>query len=242
MDVEGSMKLGNNTDLNPPLGTMRWSGSDFEVWNGVIWASMTGNKEVGSVQDFDGNNYRTIRIGSQVWMTENLRVSHYNDGTTIDEVRSTALWGDLTFGAWCWYNNDPSYEIPYGKLYNWNAVDTSLGLCPSDWHVPTIEEWSELTNALGGIWVAGGQMKKVGTLFWDSPNVGATNTSGFSGLPGGSRSRNGSFFNGGNTGAWWSSTISLYGAGYLTLGHSQESVELYENEKRYGFSVRCVKN
>ncbi|MCB0685264.1 MAG: fibrobacter succinogenes major paralogous domain-containing protein [Saprospiraceae bacterium] len=241
-EVEGAIKLGNFQDPNPELGTMRWTGSDFEIWNGVIWASLTGNKEVGTVKDVDGNSYKTIRMGSQVWMAENFRVTQYNDKTVIDQITNNTTWEGLSTGAWCWYTNDSNYDRPYGKLYNWYAVNTGK-LCPSGWHVPTDAEWTNLTDFLGGLDIAGGKMKEAGTTHWISPNTGATNESGFTGLPGGGRGTSGSFFDLGDFGLWWSSTeSSSSNAWYRSVYYGNIDVGRLGDGKRLGFSVRCVKN
>ncbi|MCB0685265.1 MAG: fibrobacter succinogenes major paralogous domain-containing protein [Saprospiraceae bacterium] len=240
--VEGSIQIGNNTDPNPPIGSIRWSGFDFEVWNGVIWASLTGNKEVGTVEDIDGNVYKTIRIGSQVWMVENLRVTKYRDNTIIDQITNNTTWEALSTGAWCWYTNDSNYDRPYGKLYNWYAVNTGR-LCPSGWHVPTDAEWTNLTDFLGGLDIAGGKMKEAGTTHWISPNTGATNESGFTGHPGGFRHFVGSFNSLGGFGYWWSRTESS--SSYATqrsLSYIDGSIIRFNNDKRLGHSVRCLKD
>ena len=209
MEIEGSIRIGNNTDPNPELGTMRWSGSDFEVWNGLIWASLTGNMEVGTVTDIDNNVYKTIQIGNQVWMAENLRVTKLNDNTTMDEITNDATWSSATTPVWCYYDNDNSNNNPYGKLYNFYAVNSEK-LCPMGWHLPCNTEFTTLTDYLGGVSTAGGRMKATGTLqtstgYWDDPNTGATNQSGFTGLPGGQRSAppGPSFEDLGSFGTWW---------------------------------------
>ena len=258
--LDGAIKLGNFTDPNPELGILRWSGSDFEVWNGVYWASLTGNREVGTVTDIDGNVYKTIRIGSQVWMTENLRVAKYNDGSIIDQITNSITWGRLTSGAWCWYLNDGNNDEPYGKLYNWFAVNTGK-LCPIGWKVPTNTEWTLLTNHLDPTEydgfqgsVAGGSMKEVGTGLWRSPNSGATNSSGFTARPGGRReptqsSESPSLFEEiGRKGEWWSRTEAegLFGdfrdAYNQDLDHDNDRIYRYSTrDKKYGLSVRCIK-
>ena len=242
LEVEGSIKIGNNTDPNPKLGSMRWTGSDFEVWNGVIWASLTGNKEVGTMQDIDGNTYQTIRIGNQEWMVENLRVTKYRNNTVIDQITNVTTWSGLTTGAWCYWDNSSSNNITYGKLYNWYAVTDGSGLCPTGWHVPSDGEWTTLTDYLGGMSIAGGKMKEEGTTHWSSPNAGATNESGFSGLPGGFRTSNGTFYNLGNIGYWWSSTESGANAWYRYLSYNDVNVNRSNLDERLGFSVRCLRN
>jgi uncharacterized protein (TIGR02145 family) len=147
-----------------------------------------------TVTDIDGNTYNTVQIGNQVWMSENLKTSRYRNGGSIPYVVGNADWQALTTGAWSNYAHDAANDPVYGKLYNWY---TTLGdtLCPTGWGVPTDDEWTTLTTYLGGESVAGGKMKSIGTAYWNSPNTGATNESGFSALPGGYRDSDGSFYN-----------------------------------------------
>jgi uncharacterized protein (TIGR02145 family) len=133
--------------------------------------------------DIDGNYYTTVKIGTQVWIAENLRTTKYSNGTPIPYIEDNKTWSGLTLGvvktgAYCWYNNDSAkYKNIYGALYNWYAIIDSNGLCPDDWHVPTDGEWAILENYLGGNSVAGGKMKETGLEHWISPNKDATNES-----------------------------------------------------------------
>ena len=150
----------------------------------------------GMISDIDGNEYETVKIGSQWWMAENLKTTRCNDGTLIPLVSNDSSWQNLLTPGYCWYNNDSiAYADPYGALYNYYSVaDTnSSNICPIDWHVPSSAEWTTLTGFLGGTFVAGGKMKETGTAHWANPNTGATNESGFTGLPGGIRVTTGSY-------------------------------------------------
>jgi uncharacterized protein (TIGR02145 family) len=193
--------------------------------------------------DIDGNSYDTVKIGSQFWMKQNLTTSHYRNGDLIPEVTGDLPWVSLTTGAWCWYSNDPaSFATTYGKLYNWFAVNDPRGLAPLGWHIPSDAEWTTLTTSLGGASVAGGTMKEAGLLHWVSPNFQATNSSRFTGLPGGMR-RGDSLSNSiGSIGDWWSSTE--YGTNAWSYYLYYSSAELYRdyNFKTPGISVRCVKD
>ena len=195
--------------------------------------------------DIDGNSYKALHIGTQIWMNRNLNTSRYNDGTSIPNITVNEIWGKLTTDAFCNYENNPSYSDIYGKLYNWFAVNTGK-LCPAGWHVPSDEEWTTLTNYLGGHDVAGGKMKEAGTTHWLSPNTGATNGSGFTALPGGCRSSyNGSYEFLGSLGLWWTTTISEYsadGARNILLSYNLNTAVRDHNYKTLGISVRCVKN
>ena len=191
-----------------------------------------------------------VRIGTQVWMTKNLNVSRYRNGDPIPQVTNQTQWDNLTTGAWCYYNNNPANGTIYGKLYNWYAVNDPRGLAPQGWHVPSDTEWTILTNFLGGLDMAGGKLKAIGTLeggtgLWGVPNVEGTNTSGFTGLPGGFRYYNGpiSFYLISTAGYWWSSSeyeISNAWSRYVDTNTSYTFEEHYG--KLTGFSVRCVKN
>jgi len=199
--------------------------------------------EKGTVTDIDGNVYKTVKIGDQWWMAENLRTTKYNDGISIPNVTNVTSWAALTTGAYCWYDNDISYKNPYGALYNWYAVNTRK-LAPIGWHVASDAEWTTLTDYLGGESVAGGKLKESGYIHWLSPNIGATNESGFSALPAGRRSNQGSFVDIGSSGKWWSSTESSTSSAvtrnmYNNYGDVLRSDYLYF--KGSGFSVRCIK-
>ncbi|HZV69689.1 MAG TPA: FISUMP domain-containing protein [Saprospiraceae bacterium] len=150
--------------------------------------------------------YASVGICCQSWMTKNLDVTTYRNGDPIPKVTTNSAWAVLTTGAYCYYNNDSTtYAATYGKLYNWYAVNDPRGLAPEGWHIPTDFEWTTLGNCLGGNSIAGGLMKEAGTVHWTSPNTGATNLSGFTGLPAGFRDNSG-FFNAiSTTGVWWSS-------------------------------------
>jgi uncharacterized protein (TIGR02145 family) len=203
----------------------------------------------GTVTDIDGNMYSTVQIGGQVWMGENLRTTRYNNGDPIPLVTENADWKILATPAYCWYqNNETGYGATYGALYNWYAVDSESNghrsICPVGWHIPTEAEWSALTNYLGGLDVAGGKLKESGTTHWLPPNTGATNASGFSGLPGGYRGYvSGACDNLGMFGHWWSSTSAdaelAWGEGLFFLDNpANHSTSVKKN----GFSIRCIKD
>ncbi len=202
------------------------------------------NDPTGGGVTFNGYTYTSIVLGNgQEWMAENLRTTTYANGDPIPNVTDDNQWGDLTTGAWVHYNNDSQYENPYGKLYNWYTVVDPRNVCPTGWHVPTDAEWTVLIDYLGGNSVAGGKMKSTGTQYWESPNTGATNESGFSGLPGDRRTSDGSFGQIGSLGYWWSSTEhSTTNAWLRYLGFVDDDVHKYSNDKLNGFSVRCLRD
>jgi uncharacterized protein (TIGR02145 family) len=210
-----------------------------------------------SSSDDNGNNNNTtllpsVTIGTQIWSSTNLDVTTYRDGTPIPQVTDETQWANLTTGAWCYYANNTANGITYGKLYNWYAVagihDTDPNtpnklLAPEGWHVPTDSEWTTLTTFLGGESLAGGKMKSTGTSLWQSPNMDATNESGFTGLPGGYRGINGTYTRIGRDGRWWSSLeytpADTWGR---DLSYGTATVSSYYYNKSYGFSVRCIKD
>jgi len=198
----------------------------------------------GAGVTFNGYTYASIVLGNgQEWMAENLRTTTYANGDPIPNVTDENQWTNLTTGAWSHYNNASQYENPYGKLYNWYAVDDSRNVCPSGWHVPTDDEWTVLTDYLGGEPVAGGKMKSTGTQYWPSPNGDANNESGFSGLPGGYRDGLGGFTSIGYLGYWWSSIeYNIVYAWDRILNYSSSDVLSNYYHKNSGLSVRCVRD
>jgi uncharacterized protein (TIGR02145 family) len=208
----------------------------------------------GTIVDIDGNVYHTVTIGTQVWMVENLKTTRFNDGVAIPLVTDSSAWSNLAIPGYCWYNNNSAaHEKPYGALYNWYAVNTGK-LAPTGWHVPSDSEWINLfkfenaSNPQGSYdSLAGGPLKDSGTRYWASPNAGATNSSGFSALPGGYRFNLGTFYQIDSTGYWWSSTNDLESV--LTGAWHCEMNWLFPNailgnlySNGCGFSVRCLKN
>jgi uncharacterized protein (TIGR02145 family) len=195
--------------------------------------------------DFDGNVYHAVVIGTQTWMVENLKTTKYRNGDQIPNVTVNTSWQGLTTGAYCWYNNDAAtFKATYGALYNWYSVADSRNIAPTGWHVPTDAEWTTLTDYLGGTTIAGGKLKETGTAHWRTPNTDATNSSGFTALPGGGRTYNaGTFLGVGNNGYWWSSTASdATDAWNRYLYYSWANASRYDNWRQNGFSVRCVRD
>ena len=213
------------------------------------------------VADIDVNIYNTINIGTQVWFRENLKTSRYASGGQISNVTSTSEWQALTSGAWRYYNDNNQYDTTYGKLYNWYAVADTRKICPTGWHVPSDNEWKTLetylgmdpfelivTDFRGSTANVGGKLKKVDSSLWNTPNSGATNESGFSGIPGGRYNKDGTFINLSSEGAWWSSTLAIPNTNlgwlrilsYNNLGISRTMPK--DLMVGGGFSVRCIKD
>ncbi len=206
------------------------------------------NLTYGTMTDQEGNVYKTIFIGSQKWMAENLNTSIYRNGDPVITNLDIASWGSATSGAWTYPNNNPSDLCPYGKLYNWYACNDPRHLCPLGWHLPSHTEWSLLFDYLGGQDMAGGKMKTIGTLeeasgLWFAPNAEATNSSGFSGPPGGRQDDFGIFLTG-IYGYWWSSTeFANNQAWFLELSDLWGASYGYDyGNKTVGHSVRCLRD
>jgi uncharacterized protein (TIGR02145 family) len=207
----------------------------------------TGNKTIifdfAGCKDGDGNNYSVVRINTQIWMVQNLKTTKYSDGTPIPLV-TDSKWADRITPAYCWYNNDSvAYATPYGALYNWYAVSSGNKLAPKGWHIPSAGELTILTDYYGGDMVAGDKLKESGITHWKSPNIGATNESGFTALPGGIRRNDGPFFDLTKYGIWWSATYYLqFEAWQWTMGYDMDNAHLVSSSTSNGLSVRCIKD
>lgn len=218
------------------------SGNYSNIISDIPTSSKTISFNFTACSDFDNNNYATVQIGTQIWMAENLKTTHYKNGAAITYPGTdNAAWQNNTTGAYAWYNNDEAtYKNTYGALYNWYAVNTG-NLCPTGWHVPTDAEWTTLTTYLGGEGIAGGKLKA--TTLWNSPNSGATNSSGFTAFPGGNRYGNGAYFSIGYYGGWWSSTeVDTTSAWYRNMNYDNGNVNRFDNYKTIGFSIRCLRD
>jgi uncharacterized protein (TIGR02145 family) len=220
-----------------------------------------------TVTDYDGNVYRIVQIGDQLWMAENLRAFHYADGTPIPLVESTAAWDNMEGSdkAYCWYENSIAYRNAFGGLYTWAAAMNGAGssntnpsgvqgVCPTGWHLPSDEEWKQLeiyiemsqAEADSEGWRGtdqGGRLKESGYAHWQFPNTGASDQYGFTALPGGYRQTNGTFSSIGNYGFWHSS--ALYGGifvWYRTLDYNDPRIGRYSGDTKTGNSIRCLKD
>lgn len=214
----------------------------------LTFTTTSGETEIVSIPGqgviFDGYNYPSVILGNnQEWLAENLRTTVYANGDPIPNIQSEGEWMNLEYGAWVHYINNGIYEVPYGKMYNWYAVNDSRNICPIGWHVPSNDEWDALEDYLGGVFDSGGKMKATGFEYWNEPNFGATNESGFSGLPGGVRGPSG-FTDVGQSGFWWSSTeTTIFAAQCYSLRHWDGNIGDYSFfNKEFGVSVRCLKD
>jgi uncharacterized protein (TIGR02145 family) len=195
------------------------------------------------VTDMDGNTYKTVRIGDQTWMAENLKTATFSDGTDIPVVSDVSGWSVLNTPGLCWYNNDAdSIKNIFGALYNFYAVGSGK-LCPPGWHVPSGDDWQKLRDFLGDALTGGGRLKEEGTSHWKAPNTGADNTTGFTALPAGIRYFEGSFNSLSFFTSFWSSTeYDSNKSWYFSLYYSDAFALMNKTSKKDGFSVRCLED
>ncbi len=195
------------------------------------------------LSDIEGNIYKTVKIGSQVWMAENLKTTRFSDGTDIPLITDADAWGNLTTPGYCWYNNDAaSFKDTYGALYNGYTVSTGK-LCPAGWHVPKREEWQVLSEFLGDSLKGGGKLKEAGTAHWLSPNTGADNSSAFTAVGAGIRYFEGTFASVLSYASLWSATgVANDDEWYTGLYFDDAAFIMDHRNKKHGFSVRCLKD
>ncbi|HPR32786.1 MAG TPA: fibrobacter succinogenes major paralogous domain-containing protein [Prolixibacteraceae bacterium] len=260
LDVNGTIDVNNYSIVNvaPPandLDAVNKAYVDYkfkQLENSIVAG--------GFVEDWEGNRYTTVKIGSQTWMSENLKTTHYNDGSEIPLVTDESAWAELGTSAYCWYDNTQSpFGDLFGPLYNGYVVAAGT-LCPVGWHVPTDAEWTTLTNYLisngynydgstSGVKV--GKSMAISFGWQNSATEGAVgntdypayrNKSGFSALPCGNRDQFGTFENIFTDGLWWSSDEESANGIYYFLNYDQVNFGRWNESKKYGFSVRCIKD
>jgi uncharacterized protein (TIGR02145 family) len=226
------------------LGTTYGSQMDFTTTQAFDQIGFDQGSNYGTVKDVEGNNYRTIQIGTQVWMAENLKTKKFNNNVNIPLVSDNTAWTNLTTPGYCWYgNNETLYGSTFGALYNWYTVNTN-NLCPIGWHVPSKDDWTSLQTFLGDGALAGGKLKEAGMSHWVYPNTGANNETGFTALPGGLRPYDtGISDNVGYMGFFWTSTENdASNSWYESLVCNNSGLWYGFENKKWGFSVRCLAN
>jgi uncharacterized protein (TIGR02145 family) len=197
----------------------------------------------GTVTDIDSNIYKTIKIGKQTWMVENLKVAHYQNGDPLPNVIYIKNWDTLITGAFCEYNNFPANGKTFGKLYNWYAVHDNRNIAPTGWHVADMDDWDTLRKFLGDSKDLGGKIKETGFSHWLKPNTGATNETGFTALPGGYRNEGGNYYDASYSARFWTNTdFPGHGAHMLLLYADQNVLINGNNDKKSALSVRCIKD
>jgi uncharacterized protein (TIGR02145 family) len=251
--ISAANGAGNTGNGDPQSGQIAHSCGALSVHNPSL--------SYGTLIDQEGNVYKTITIGNQEWMAENLNTSIYRNGDLIPYVESYSEWEGQSTAAWSYYNNDSVYSCPHGKLYNWYTCVDGRQLCPTGWHVPSDAQWKTLIgyldstlydnpdalnpDAVGIIsGIAGGKMKSTGSQYWAGANDGANNESGFSGLPSGARSHiAGNFLGIGQQGIWWSATerYAEHAWNYVLYYHAGTATRSFSIEKT-GYSVRCLRD
>jgi uncharacterized protein (TIGR02145 family) len=243
-----------NEISNPAQGLMIYctdcdSSGQPQFFNGARWCNMLGGIAAGILV----TDLPSVTIGTQIWNNKNLSVARYRNGDIIPQVTDPTQWANLTTGAWCWYNNDSAtYGVTYGRLYNWYAVNDQRGLAPQGWRIPTESDWNRLVKYIdlgadttcqscNQSTIAGGALKS--TTGWNSPNTGATNSTGFAGLPGAIRYGAGTFSFIGFYGLWWSAgELDATSSCYRRLDNSVSNVYKGTTSKTDGFSVRVVRD
>jgi uncharacterized protein (TIGR02145 family) len=253
LQYTASSALGNLTIIDSP--------SVNQTYTFLFGSGGMPCPDMPTVTDIDGNLYNTVLIGNQCWMKENLKTATYRNGTSIPNITDSTEWSNMTTDAYVWYNNDISWKDKYGALYNWFAIINPGGLCPTGWHVPTDDEWTTLTDYIGGTGEPhGNELKSCRQV--NSPLGGGCNTNehprwkedinngnygtddyGFSGLPGGFRDGSGPFYDVGYSGGWCSSTEYSSGGAwgrYLSFLYGGVYVNYYDEQ--FGFSVRCLRD
>lgn len=214
----------------------------------MILIMVTGCKktdEPETVTDIDGNVYKTVVIGTQTWLAENLKTTKLNDGSSITLESGNIEWENLysqNTAGYCWYDNNPANGNNYGALYNY-AVVTSNKLCPAGWHVPYDAEWQALREFAGGENIAGGKLKEKGTVHWNIPNTGATDEYGFTALPGGERYEDGGFVYLGINNNFWSRSGKKDSEPFgVRMYHDNQIFHMSGFHRGRGLSVRCIKD
>lgn len=207
----------------------------------VLICFLVSIRSISQVIDIDGNIYKTIIIGNQEWMAENLKVEHYRNGDLIPRVQDEEEWKALRTGSWCYYQNKPENGLIFGKLYSWYAVNDKRGLAPKGWHIPSNEEWDELVEYLGGKEIAGKKM--IDPTLWGNNNIDASNESGFTAIPSGCGLTNGytsqyscdAFY-------WTSSQYDNENAWFRMLLIGWTDLFINSTKKKFELAIRCIKD
>lgn len=218
-----------------------YSGNYISILTDIVSGDKTINFNFVECKDVDGNYYSTVTIGNQVWMAENLKTSKYRNGTSISDKTNLSTWGTSTTEAYSDYAS-PGNSTTFGKLYNWFAASNSNNLAPLGWHVPTDADWTTLSDFLGGQNLAGDKLKENGNINWTTLNSTATNSTGFTALPGGSKSTDNTVYDTGNIGYWWSASegTTTTNGWYRSLSNQNGTFTRGYYSKAGGMSIRCL--
>jgi uncharacterized protein (TIGR02145 family) len=195
------------------------------------------------VKDNEGNVYKTIQIGLQVWMQENLRTTHYNNGDQITTLKDAKAWGDAVTGMYSVYEDKMKFKNEFGLLYNYYAITDNRKVCPIGWHIPSDSEFVQLILFLGGNKAAGGKLKESGTAHWLKPNTGQSNVNTFMALPAGIKTSSGGYYGLTTIANFWSMTSTAdFQAIAISLECYSGEVKMNSWFKAHGFNVRCLKD
>ena len=225
------IKKKNNTVLTIPTAEIE----------SITFSNSSSINSDNTVSDIDGNIYKTVKIGTQIWMAENLKTTKLNNGTPISKVTDNDKWKNLLSPGYCYYDNDESNRNIYGALYNWYSMNNN-NVCPTGWHVPNEGEWDILTDNLGDN--SGKELKETGTTHWESPNSGVSNSTEFTALPSGYRNGYNSLFTfKGGTGLWWTSSRKDQSkAATRAMWSNSSKVGIGQYSLTYGVGIRCIKD
>ncbi|MFM6975893.1 MAG: fibrobacter succinogenes major paralogous domain-containing protein [Sphingobacteriaceae bacterium] len=213
----------------------------------LLLAALSCKKDIKplTVTDFDGNVYKTVKIGNQIWMAENLKTTHYRKGEAIENVTDNQQWASKVTGAYCDNLNIVDFGKTYGHLYNWYAVNDQRNLAPVGWHVATDEEWLLLANSVGGVDVAGAKLREAGTAHWVTTSEDIKNEFEFTALPAGLNTGiSPAFFGGLHQLAlfWTSNMFDADKAKIAGINYTEKTLFFENQSKKLGLSVRCVKD
>ncbi len=237
-ETNGPIRIKTNPDSVLEAGSIRWTGTQFEGYTGSLWISLGFSNKI---QDYDGHEYHTVRIGEQQWMAENLYASTDANGVPIQNLSDHTDWSNTIAPAFCFAED--YYQHPkHGYLYNFYAV-SQLDLCPVGWRVPEQEDWAALALYVGGFEIAGGELKETTNKYWEPPNAGANNNFSFNARGIGFRESSGIFSGFGESAGWWAKNpipvLSIPVA--YELSKEEISMEVHFGNNKEGFSVRCIK-
>ena len=207
-----------------------------------VFTPVSAKKAGESAKDVDGNIYESVVIGTQTWLTENLKSTRYDDATEIKEIKDNGEWAKATAPGFCWYNNDAANKDEYGALYNWHVIKNG-NICPKGWHVPTDAEWTTLETFVGGSAQAALMLKEKGTQHWKSTSDAVGDTYNFSAIAAGFRNSDGNFTYQLSDCCFWTATPSTPTYAHnRSFSYYDKGINSRDIQRTNGYSIRCVKD